>query len=505
MSVSPPRRTLVLVFLLTFGFYAYFYQGAGANQFSRFLLTAALAREGTVRIDSHHAMTFDKSVKDGHYYTDKAPGLSILAIPFYLVTRWLLELLTAVSPWVMLEILLYTMTVGAVAIPVAVAAAVFFRRAWIESGPQAAFWVTVAVWLASPLAVYATMFYGHALAGALLWMAFVLVTPPTAGEESPANAPPPDADDGAPLWRFLLAGFLAGWAVLTEMPTALIVLTLFVHVCLSQPRPWRPALAYVAGGLPCAAILFWYNTAAFGSPLANGYQYCYVPMFRQAMSQGVMGVTGPSAASVLGVLVGPYRGLLFHWPFFLLCAVPAVVYLIARREFRGPALLSAVIVGVYLLFACSYFLWTGGASFGPRHLIPCLPFAGYLVVRAYQGVMRWVVPPVALLSFAVVLLAIATMPEFPEDIARPLFDFAGPRFLAGDLSVKLVGPLGVFVPSGTQLHPNDRPLFVPSGCNLGQLLGLRGLLSLAPLGAVLLLLGGALAWVSWSKPAPAPA
>jgi hypothetical protein len=73
----------LVVFLLALGSSAYFIQGAGANQNSRFDLVRAIVEEGTFRIDSFHRNTFDKSVHEGHYFTDKAPGLSFAAVVPY--------------------------------------------------------------------------------------------------------------------------------------------------------------------------------------------------------------------------------------------------------------------------------------------------------------------------------------------------------------------------------------------------------------------------------------
>ena len=54
-----------IVFVLSFLNYAYFYQGGGPNQFSRYALTASLAEHGSVEIGSYHHLTIDKAVKDG--------------------------------------------------------------------------------------------------------------------------------------------------------------------------------------------------------------------------------------------------------------------------------------------------------------------------------------------------------------------------------------------------------------------------------------------------------
>src|SRR5262245_25463264 len=84
---SPMLPFVVLFLMLTL---AYVYtppRWQDWNQNSRFDLTRALVEQHTVRIDDYVANTGDYATIDGRYYTDKAPGLSLAAVPVYAVTR----------------------------------------------------------------------------------------------------------------------------------------------------------------------------------------------------------------------------------------------------------------------------------------------------------------------------------------------------------------------------------------------------------------------------------
>jgi hypothetical protein len=494
MTTPPGRGTLLAFFGLAFASYAYFDQGGGPNQFTRLGLTVSLVERGRVDIDPYQEWTFDKALKDGHYYCDKAPGLSLLAVPAYALSRPLLQSVTEPGSRVWINLALYLVTLLAVSLPVALGVTAFYRQAWIEAGPRSALWVSLALALGSPVAVYASLFYAHALCAALAWLAFGLLTTgpeATAGRASGFN---PEAR------RVTAAGLLAGWATLSEYPVALITAALFVYLCLRKPRDWRAPVCFVLGGLPAFGVLIAYNLAAFGEPLVSGYRYEMLEEFRESMGRGVMGITGPSVGSVLGMFFFPYRGLLWFWPFFL-CLPVAVVVLVETRLLRGRVLLAAVIVGLYLLFGCSYYLWTGGASFGPRHVIPCLPFAAYLVARAASPLLRVLVPVTTILSIGLALLAVSTLAEFPEvergadypERLNPLFQIAVPRFVHGQMSVKVIGREGVIEWTSSPLTPDD-PRFYDA-VNVGELLGLRGLASLFPLA----LLDGGLGVYLWLK------
>src|SRR5260370_38996366 len=76
-----------LLGLAIFLSFIYFYEGGGWNQNSRFDLLRAIVERHTLQIDAYHENTQDKAHFQGHYYSDKAPGLVVLAVPFAEVAR----------------------------------------------------------------------------------------------------------------------------------------------------------------------------------------------------------------------------------------------------------------------------------------------------------------------------------------------------------------------------------------------------------------------------------
>src|SRR6185295_15776621 len=96
---------------------------------------------------------------------------------------------------------------------------------------------------------FATMFFGHATSTAFLFAAFYLLH---RHKLRPGR------------WTPVLAGLLAGWAVLVEV-AALLCYAAFLG---------RGVVArFVAGGIPLALVLIGYNWLTFGSPLSVGYQF----------------------------------------------------------------------------------------------------------------------------------------------------------------------------------------------------------------------------------------
>src|SRR5271156_7107076 len=85
------HRKAALLGVVTFLSFVYFYEGGGWNQNSRFDLLRAIVEQHTLQIDAYHENTQDKAHFNGHYYSDKAPGLVFLAVPFAMAARPLIR------------------------------------------------------------------------------------------------------------------------------------------------------------------------------------------------------------------------------------------------------------------------------------------------------------------------------------------------------------------------------------------------------------------------------
>src|SRR5688500_1856742 len=130
------RRPEAALFAMALGTYAYFFQGGGWNQNSRFNLVRSIVEQHTIVVDDYAHNTGDIAVRDGHHYCDKAPGVSILAVPVY----------AAVHPFAggqrprgrLVNAGAYLATVWAVGLPSALAAVMLYRLAVMIGAPAAA-------------------------------------------------------------------------------------------------------------------------------------------------------------------------------------------------------------------------------------------------------------------------------------------------------------------------------------------------------------------------------
>lgn len=475
LAEHPRAWAIALLLLCTFGFFV----GPPAwNQNSRLALTRALVEHRDVVIDTWHVTTGDKSFRDGHFYSDKAPGVSLLAtLPYagyYAIRRGtgaelpdvrVVPLDPAVAaaeqtpdpehrePGDALAynsaqlVALWLCRMVVISLPTLAAAALVYLLMLRELGGDRtrATWVTLAWVLATPTLGYACGFYGHQLAGDLLIASFALVV---LSDHRPASR-----------GLGLVIGSLLGWAVLSEYTAAVPVIALLAWA--SWRRGLKLGLWMAIGGLPWALVLAGYHAWAFGGPLQTGYDFVYLEEFAEGMAVNY-GVGAPKLDVLAQLLFGSYRGLFYLSPVLLLAAwglgvrlfsEPALVASQAPPLRRADLLVAIAIVAYYLLLNAGYYMWDGGASLGPRHAVPMLAF---LAVGLGPAIARLpgAVAVLGAVSCAQILVITAAGPEAPAH-GNPIWAYAVPKLFAE-------------TPPGT-------------ATTLGRLLGLPGPLSLIPL------------------------
>src|ERR1700676_1636168 len=465
-------KAAVLLGLVIFFSFIYFYEGGGWNQNSRFDLLRAIVERHTLQIDPYHQNTQDKAHFQGHYYSDKAPGLVFLAVPFALTARSALPLggIDPESPRGEIA-LSYLVSAGAVALPAALAGVcLFFLGLRFGSGTRGAAFGALVMSLGTPMWAYASLFWAHALVGACLIFAFA-----SALELRERGNARRDF-----LWA-LAVGLAAGWATVTEYPAApaSAMLTIFA---LSQV--WSRGTAARWGGVAgvglgagiCVVILLGYLHAAFGT-FRPSYSYYDPNSFSFMQRQGYLGLTYPHPDRLLKILFGCSRGLLFASP-VLVAAPVGLWWLWKEKGYSAAAMVASVIAWYYFLFRTSFYWCKAGLSFGPRYAGACIPLLclGLPVAwRRATPVWRRVLIGLALCSVFAALMVVSTTSQLSMQDQCPLVHSVWPAFWSGQLALNRESMLTVAEagPSGEY-----------GAFNLGQLMGLYGLASLIPLLAV---------------------
>lgn len=409
-----------------------------ANEFSRWALTVSLVERGSPEVSPAVGLLGDRipdlATAQGRLYSNKAPGGSLLAVPAYALAR---TLVGPPSPD-NLRASLTAMRLFSATIPLLLLCMAFARqgqRAGIDS--DRILFALAVLLLGTPLFAYGLLLFSHALTAAALFGAWLLLFGDCRLRAG---------------WKEIAAGALIGLSALSEYPTA-VPGTMLILFSLRRLR-LVGALRLTAGLLPFGLALAIYNHSAFGSVFALSSAFERTAEFHDLNQAGLWGIRLPRPLNLLGLLLGPHKGLLVFSPALALAflAIPR-----ARRRMEGPAFWALVLAPLSLLLVyAGYPNWHGGWTVGARYLVPALPFFAYLVLMGRPSKAD------AYLLGASVLAIVPTSLVFPfvsEGYALPWASFAAPLLAKGLVAPNLLHyvarPLAIAVPFllvGTALY-----------------------------------------------------
>ena len=449
------RRFEIVLFLTCWFAFAYFNQGGGWNQNSRFAEVRAMAEQGRFAIDDffvylrnpagddlvrvpvdhaeydfagkHHRLCWVDSVwtlfpvgdrpvaegvekaamievcssgdvayveKTGHFHPNKPPGTSFLALPAYF-TIWKIERALGIDPdhWWTLNLNAWLTTIFSVGLVSALGCVLFFRLACEFAGGAKvpALLATFAFAFGTTFFPFGTLLFDHNLTAILLLASFYFLR----GEKA----------------RPAFAGFCAGFAVVTNYVAGGAVIALGLYALLAGSTNWRRAILFSLGGLGPALLLGWYHFVNFGSPFAlnNDFQN---PLFKDPHgSLGMFALPNPYVAALLAV--SPYRGVFWLAPVLVLGVVGWIAWL-REKTFPAEARLGLAIFGWFFLVNASFNGYHGGYSAGPRYLVPGLPF---LALPLVVGFMRWKKTALVLLALSLVQQFLLTATDAQNSLA----------------------------------------------------------------------------------------
>lgn len=381
------------------------------NQATRIYAAIGLVEERDARIDRYAALTIDKAVFGDHVYLDKAPGMTLMALPAVAVAdRWTGERardLIPGSPDFDRYLRLRTRLAAASgpAVLTAIAAVLLFDLALgITGSAGAALFAALGYALGTPVWGWSTTLFGHAVVADLYLIAFWGSARAMRGRIGGA----------------LLAGLSLGWAIVVEHQAVLAAIPIALWALAGvwrHPRRGRLIAAGLAGGVVVLLPLVAYNVIAFGTPFRIGYAGV---VGWEGMHQGLFGLGLPRLDALRSITIGWRHGLLWVAPVLALAPFGLWIWARAPRT-RGLALSAAATALVVLLVNAAYVYWEGGNTTGPRFAIPAVaPLALGLAAVWMQGRRAERIGMAALLAMSVAINAAIASAE--------IFAAPGPAF-----------------------------------------------------------------------------
>jgi hypothetical protein len=260
--------------------------------------------------------------------------------------------------------------------------AMFYVLWSLTSSMRAALWLSILYAFATPIFYRSAQLNQNLLVGDCALFAFALLWRPWDDALDPRRP------------RFLLAGLLAGWAVVLDYSGVVVVLALGVYALTrwrslpSAQRSWLDLPRFAVGALISLAVLLTYQWLAFGNPFLPAQHYMPATVYS---SYGFNGMGLPQLDLLWDTTFG-YRFGLFTSAPILLLALCVPLWLRERWRIVGCREIW-LIVG----FTVAFFLFASANQYGRlqfnsgvRYVVPVTPFlfllAAGILLRAPRRV-----------------------------------------------------------------------------------------------------------------------
>lgn len=387
------------------------------NQSARLAATLAFVEPntrytGTFRIDGFRngdrLPTEDWAESNGAFYSNKAPGVSLLGVvPYYAIYH--LERKANLRPRTPHNTVVnaYLLNLFISVFWNSIAALMLIRRLprlglYSEQGALA---VALVYSLATLVLPFGCSEWGHTTAAAFITLGILSLL-----DETAAGA--------------VLAGFWFGAAMLTEY-IAGVSLLLGGCFALWSPGRLKQACRFALGAAPPVLALLAYQKICFGAYLALAPSLSNPIFLRPDRTAGLFGV--PNLEAAWRILFENDRGLFFQNPILMLSAAGALSWYGTRR--RAFVVLATSNIVVYLASISAMDQWSGGATTSMRYMIVALPFMCTLLpdIREFPYRKLFVVL-FAISATEMFMLAATSTMAFTD---RPLSEFAVPTLRQG--------------------------------------------------------------------------
>ena len=349
------------IFLFFFIVYGIFAQNHTlSNDGSRLALTSAIVENRSFIIDAFYSYTggVDYAMYNGHYYSDKPFGTAFLAVPPYLLAK-----LTGMTDYAERLFIIELFTSVLIASLGCVIVYLFAKEFTKDEITRVL--TTLTYGLGTLLFPWSTVFTNHPVTATLLLASFYIAYLVKKRRVRNDN--------------LYIAGALAGMSSTMEYQGILFAIPIGLYVL------WNNRLKsfkFLVAAALLTSTLFAFNYVVFNEALTFG-THKYQGFFKHHNQENTFyGVGMPKKEVAINLLFRTPRGLLIYNPVLVLSLVGFV--LLMKSRFRAEALTAMGVFIIVFLFNAGYMMWDGGWSFGPRFLIPGIPFLALMLIPVFD-------------------------------------------------------------------------------------------------------------------------
>ena len=382
------RNNKIKIFLTVLLVYLFYtspaYLTANTNRF--IVLTKSIVEDQTYRIDKYQHTTRDVAIYNGHYYAGAAPGLGLLAVPVYAISRPLLNLVPkTIYQEIEFNMLNLLFTFFLSILPGAFLAVLLYDLLQdFNLKEKERILLVFASSFGTLLFFYATKFMAHVMGAFLVFSAFYILFKLKRRKLQKK-------------YLYFIAGLLLGTAVLLEYTNIIgaSIFTLYAFLNFKKEKISHYVLL-VLGLLVTVLIFMHYHYTCFGNPFTHAVTYSRVG--------GYVPLSLPRLKFIFEFTFGTYRGIFLFMPILLISMYGFFVF------FRNPdkkylqemTLIALLFVGIFFpTCMLANVSWPWGGSFGPRHFIGVIPFLFIPIAFAYKKIKYRTMLWIALLSIFV--------------------------------------------------------------------------------------------------------
>ncbi|MFH1511433.1 MAG: hypothetical protein ABIF10_07105 [Candidatus Woesearchaeota archaeon] len=446
--------TLLIIYIAFAGY-------GGWNENSLYALTLAMGFDNQLTIDNYvnntGLFTIDKIYYDNHWYSDKSPGLPIMGAVivkiFKLFTNASISTTQTYS-----YIIIFFLVIIISGLASSLTAILIFRISmYISRDNTVALIAAFTYGIGTSAFLYGTRYRTHAIAAFLAFLCFYIVYM----LRNRASITPP---------TILIAGFAGGWAIITELPSTVIIVSIIFLLIMIPKQAKSHNIGWFFGGLLIPLFIYGaYNLCVFGNPISISYFSTTSPPWPDTVVPigpvAYMGiyvwklVTQADltylivlkesvliiARNIVQSLLLTYRGLFIYSPILILSFTGITQF---YRKDRQLALFLLFPFIVLLLFvAGSYDWWCHGGG-SCRRFLPITPFLFLPLTLALKRIPTIIIAAFAAVSILMNLLTVNpyeglggypygvlettvryTIIQFFDTIASPLSGHYLPLFL----------------------------------------------------------------------------